>query len=120
MKMVRWVSAAAGTALVAATFALPGAGVAYATPPPCQNNCHTPPPCTSDCHSPPPCQNNCTPSSTLPNPLGATLTTATMPSGSLPTTGADLLLLGVAALGTVGVGAGPAALPRLPRTTTAS
>ncbi len=112
MKKVRWVSAAAGTALVAATFALPGAGVAYATPPPCQNNCHTPPPCTSDCHTPPPCQNNCTLSSTLPNPLGATLTTVTMPSGSLPTTGADLLLLGVAALGTVGVGAGTVALAR--------
>jgi hypothetical protein len=31
MKKVRWVSAAAGTALVAATFALPGAGVAYAS-----------------------------------------------------------------------------------------
>ena len=31
MKKARWVSAAAGTALVAATFALPGAGVAYAS-----------------------------------------------------------------------------------------
>jgi ChpA-C len=31
MKKVRWVSAAAGTALVAATLALPGAGVAYAS-----------------------------------------------------------------------------------------
>ena len=31
MKKVRWLSAAAGTALVAATFALPGAGVAYAS-----------------------------------------------------------------------------------------
>jgi LPXTG-motif cell wall-anchored protein len=31
MKKVRWVSATAGTALVAATFALPGAGVAYAS-----------------------------------------------------------------------------------------
>src|SRR5260370_617514 len=31
MNKVRWMSAAAGTALVAATFALPGAGVAYAS-----------------------------------------------------------------------------------------
>jgi len=33
MKKVRWVPAAAGTALVAAAFALPGAGVAYAAGP---------------------------------------------------------------------------------------
>ena len=56
MKKVRWVSATAGAALVAAMFALPGAGVAYA----------------SD-------------------------------------NGADLLLLGVAALVTIGVGAGAVA-----------
>jgi hypothetical protein len=31
MKKVRWVSATAGAALVAAMFALPGAGVAYAS-----------------------------------------------------------------------------------------
>src|SRR5260370_499794 len=31
MNKVRWMSAAVGTALVAATFALPGAGVAYAS-----------------------------------------------------------------------------------------
>jgi hypothetical protein len=31
MKKVRWVSATAGTALVAAMFALPGAGVAHAS-----------------------------------------------------------------------------------------
>jgi cytochrome b561 len=59
MKKVRWVSATAGAALVAAMFALPGAGVAYA----------------SD-------------------------------------NGADLLLLGVAALGTIGVGAGAVAVAR--------
>ena len=37
-------------------------------------------------------------------------------NGSLPTTGADLLLLGVAAIGTVGVGAGAVALTRRRRT----
>src|SRR5712664_3923796 len=31
MKKVRWVSATAGAAMIAATFALPGAGVAYAS-----------------------------------------------------------------------------------------
>ena len=31
MKKVRWVSATVGTALVAAMFALPGAGVAHAS-----------------------------------------------------------------------------------------
>jgi len=36
------------------------------------------------------------------------LSTGTAPAG-LPTTGADLLLLGVAALGTIGVGAGAVA-----------
>jgi LPXTG-motif cell wall-anchored protein len=35
-----------------------------------------------------------------------------MTSGSLPTTGADLLLLGVAAVGTMGIGAGTVALAR--------
>jgi hypothetical protein len=42
-----------------------------------------------------------------------TVTSATGPvSGSLPTTGADLLLLGVAAVGTIGVGAGAVTLAR--------
>jgi len=42
-----------------------------------------------------------------------TVTNATGPvSGSLPTTGADLLLLGVAAVGTIGVGAGAVTLAR--------
>jgi len=56
----------------------------------------------------------------MPTPLGTTLTTATMPSGSLPTTGADLLLLGVAALGAIGVGAGTVALARRRRNGEAS
>ena len=42
-----------------------------------------------------------------------TVTNATMPnSGTLPTTGADLLLLGVAAVGTIGVGTGAVTLAR--------
>ena len=40
-----------------------------------------------------------------------TVSTGTSPSG-LPTTGADLLLLGVAALGSIGVGAGAVAVAR--------
>jgi LPXTG-motif cell wall-anchored protein len=46
-----------------------------------------------------------------------------MPSSSssgLPTTGADLLLLGVAALGSIGVGAGAVALARRRRNGEAS
>ena len=39
------------------------------------------------------------------------MSTGTSPSG-LPTTGADLLLLGVAALGSIGVGAGAVAVAR--------
>jgi LPXTG-motif cell wall-anchored protein len=39
------------------------------------------------------------------------VSTGTAPAG-LPTTGADLLLLGVAALGTIGVGAGAVAVAR--------
>lgn len=39
------------------------------------------------------------------------MSTGTSPAG-LPTTGADLLLLGVAALGTIGVGAGAVAVAR--------
>jgi LPXTG-motif cell wall-anchored protein len=40
------------------------------------------------------------------------VTNATMPNNTLPTTGADLLLLGVAAVGTIGVGAGAVTLAR--------
>jgi hypothetical protein len=97
------------------------------TPPPCQEHCHTPPPCQDNCHtSPPPsCQDNCTPPGPTP-PHGTgpgtttTVTTGTMPSSSLPTTGADLLLLGVAALGSIGVGAGTVALARRRRNGEAS
>jgi hypothetical protein len=73
MKKVRWVSATARTALVAATFALPGAGVAYASG-----------------------------------------------NGALPTAGADLLLLGAAALGSIGAGAGTVAFARRRRNGEAS
>jgi hypothetical protein len=83
------------------------------TPPPCQGNCNTLAPCQGNCNTPPPCQGNCTPPTTPPSSVGTTtVTAATMPSGSLPTTGADLLLLGVAALGTIGAGAGTVALAR--------
>ena len=193
MKKVRWLSAAAGTALVAATFALPGAGVAYASgngnitgngnlsllsgntvnapvsapvnicsvsgavagyansqceggstscigdqcgQPSCHDrdcttcqgwDCHMPPPCYgSDCHMPPPCHGNCTPPTGPGAPHGTgpgttTVTTSTMPgSTGLPTTGADLLLLGVAAIGSIGVGAGTVALARRRRNGEAS
>jgi LPXTG-motif cell wall-anchored protein len=70
------VSATAGAALVAAMFALPGAGVAYAS-----DN-------------------------------GNTTGNGNVSPAGLPTTGADLLLLGVAALGTIGVGAGSVAVAR--------
>ncbi len=49
-----------------------------------------------------------------------TATTASMPSSGLPTTGANLLLLGVAALASIGVGAGTVALARRRRNGTAS
>jgi hypothetical protein len=50
-----------------------------------------------------------------------TVTNATGPvSSGLPTTGADLLLLGVAAIGTVGVGAGAVTLTRRRRNSAAS
>jgi hypothetical protein len=62
------------------------------------------------------------PSGTRPgNPGGVDVTSATMPSsGTLPTTGADLLLLGVAAIGTVGAGAGAVTLTRRRRSGAAS
>jgi hypothetical protein len=184
IKKVRWVSATVGAALVAAMFALPGAGVAYAsgngnttgnrnislgsgntvTAPvnvcgnavaaggfananckggstscvgndcnqhgcqgpqchPCQgngchctgNNCH---PCQGNCTPPHGCTTNCSPNTPPTGPPGnhpggttTTVSTGTSPSG-LPTTGADLLLLGVAALGSIGVGAGAVAVAR--------
>jgi ChpA-C len=74
--------------------------------PPCRHNCHTPPPgCTANCGGTPP-------GGTPPSGTGTTtVSTGTSPAG-LPTTGADLLLLGVAALGTIGVGAGAVAVAR--------
>ena len=48
------------------------------------------------------------------------MTNATMPNNTLPTTGADLLLLGVAAVGTIGVGAGAVTLARRRRSGAAS
>jgi ChpA-C len=134
MKKVRWVSATAGAALVAAMFALPGAGAAYAsdngnttgngnvlvlsgnsiTAPVsvpvnlCGSKCH----CHGNGCNPPGCTANCggTPPGTSPGTT-TTVSTGTSPS-SLPTTGADLLLLGVAALGSIGVGAGAVAVAR--------
>jgi ChpA-C len=163
MKKVRWVSATAGAALVAAMFALPGAGVAHApgngnttgngnvsvlsgntiTAPVsvpvnlcgislavagfsnanCKggstscigNDCH---PCQGNCAPPHGCTTNCSPNTPPTGPPGnhpggttTTVSTGTSPSG-LPTTGADLLLLGVAALGSIGVGAGAVAVAR--------
>ena len=108
----------------------------------CGSNCHGDdcgPGCHGDDCNPPGCHgNNCGPgchgndcgpgcqgSHCAPggnpggNPNGTgpgtttTVTNATGPvSGSLPTTGADLLLLGVAAVGTIGVGAGAVTLAR--------
>ena len=100
-------------------------------PPPCYgSDCHMPPPCHgNDCHMPPPCQGNCTPPTGPGAPHGAgpgtttTVTTSTTPgSTGLPTTGADLLLLGIAAIGSigVGVGAGTVALARRRRNGEAS
>jgi len=73
--------------------------------------------CTGNqCHQ---CQGTCTPNvpGTPPHGTGpgttTTVTAATQPTSSgLPTTGADLLLLGVAALGSIGAGAGTVALAR--------
>ena len=107
-------------------------------PPPCEDwHCHTPPPCEHNCHmprratvtaaTPPPCHGNCTPPTGPGTPPGTgpgtttTVTTSTMPgSTGLPTTGADLLLLGVAAIGSIGVGAGTVALARRRRNGEAS
>jgi hypothetical protein len=83
---------------------------------PCQgSNCH---PCQgSKCTPPHGCTTNCGNTPPGGNPPGTgpgtttTVSTGTSPSG-LPTTGADLLLLGVAAIGSIGVGAGAVAVAR--------
>jgi len=87
------------------------------TPPGCTANCGgTPPGCTANCGGTPPgCTANCggtPPGGTSPGGTTTTVSTGTAPSGGLPTTGADLLLLGVAALGSIGVGAGAVAVAR--------
>jgi hypothetical protein len=84
---------------------------------PCKHNCGgTPPGCTTNCGGTPPgCTANCggtPPGGTTPGGTTTTVSTGTAPSGGLPTTGADLLLLGVAALGSIGVGAGAVAVAR--------
>jgi hypothetical protein len=79
----------------------------------CHGNGCNPPGCTANCGGTPPgCTANCggTPPGTGPGTT-TTVSTGTTPSG-LPTTGADLLLLGVAALGSIGVGAGAVAVAR--------
>jgi hypothetical protein len=93
----------------------------------CNPGCHG-----QDCNPPGNCHGNCTPGNNGNpnggNPLGngsrpttTTVTNATAPvSAGLPTTGADLLLLGVAAIGTVGVGAGAVTLTRRRRNSAAS
>src|SRR5437667_289589 len=60
------------------------------------------------------CRANCggTPPGTSPGGTTTTVSTGTAPSRGLPTAGADLLLLGVAALGSIGVGAGAVAVAR--------
>jgi hypothetical protein len=89
---------------------------------PCQGNgchchgaqCH---PCQSNCTPPHGCTSMCSPNTPPTGPPGnhpgttTTVSTGTSPAG-LPTTGADLLLLGVAALGSIGVGAGAVAVAR--------
>jgi len=94
-------------------------GGAAVNPPVCTGNN-----CGPSCHGNncgPGCQgSHCAPGGNPggnPNGTGpgttTTVTNATGPvSGSLPTTGADLLLLGVAAVGTIGVGAGAVTLAR--------
>jgi hypothetical protein len=97
----------------------------HCTPPSCHGDHCTPP---GGCHG-----SDCTPGGGGNPPGGnppgngtgpgstTTVTNATGPvSGGLPTTGADLLLLGVAAIGTVGVGAGAVALTRRRRSSTIS
>jgi hypothetical protein len=73
------------------------------------NQCHG-----SQCTPPGGCQGSgCTPPHHGTRPGGTTsVTSATTPSNNLPTTGADLLLLGVAAIGAIGVGAGTVVVAR--------
>ncbi len=89
---------------------------------PCQGNdchCHGPQcnPCQSNCTPPHGCTSKCSPNTPPTGPPGGrpatttTVSTGTSPE-SLPTTGADLLLLGVAALGSIGVGAGAVVVAR--------
>ena len=102
MKKVRWVSATAGPALVAAMFALPGAGVAHAS-----DNGNT----TGNGNVPAMYgQLRRRPAGSAGTTTTTTVSTGTSPS-SLPTTGADLLLLGVAALGSIGVARVPSPSP---------
>ncbi len=105
-------------------------------PPPCEGDRCAPPSCQDNCT--PPTGSGTPPQGTVPTgtsptgtsptgtgPIGTgptgtgptgtrvtTLTSATMPSSVLPTTGADLVLMGVAALGSIGVGAGAIAVAR--------
>jgi hypothetical protein len=87
---------------------------------PCHGNKCTPPPngCTPNCTPPHGCTTNGgntppgnTPPGNHPGGTTTTVSTGTSPSG-LPTTGADLLLLCVAAIGSIGVGAGAVAVAR--------
>ncbi len=89
---------------------------------PCQGNdchCHGPQcnPCQGNCTPPHGCTSKCSPNTPPTGPPGGrpatttTVSTGTSPE-SLPTTGADLLLLGVAALGSIGVGAGAVVVAR--------
>jgi hypothetical protein len=100
----------------------PGCHGQDCTPPGCHGSHCTPPGCTGSHCTPPGCTgshcapgNGGNPNGTNPhgvNPGGVDVTNATMPNSTLPTTGADLLLLGVAAVGTIGVGGGAVTLAR--------
>jgi hypothetical protein len=105
----------------------PGCHGDHCNPPGCHGSN-----CGPGCHSTdcgPGCQgSNCAPGGNPggnPNGTGpgttTTVTNATGPvGGTLPTTGADLLLLGAAAAGTIGVGAGAVTLARRRRNGAAS
>lgn len=94
-----------------------------ASPPASPPTCHcTPPTSPPACHGDQcrPCHGNqctchgdCTPPpGGTPPGTTTTVTKAIPPGTNLPTTGANLLLLGVAAVGTIGVGAGAVTLTR--------
>ena len=81
----------------------------------CHGNGCNPPGCTASCGGTPPgCTANCggTPPGTGPGTATTTTVSTGISPSSLPTTGADLLLLGVAALGSIGAGAGAVAVAR--------